>query len=71
MGPKPGLSKNNLNEVAQIRKKYMLRCKRKKCHNDCYAFKTKECLALHDKLHYSQQGRKKGKELKEKIQSCI
>ena len=38
-----------------------------KCHNECYAYETKECLVLHEKLHHSQQGSEKEQEVKEKI----
>ena len=51
--------KTNCNEGTQIRKNGLLKCKKVKCHNDCYAYKTKECIELHDKLHHSQQERKK------------
>ena len=37
-----------------------------KCYNDCYTYKTKECLVLHDKLIHSQQRREKLEELKER-----
>ena len=48
MGPKPGLLKNNSNDGAQIRKTGPLRCKSTKCHNDRYAYKTRECLKIHN-----------------------
>ena len=35
-----------------------------KCHIERYKYKTKECLELHEKLHQSQQGREKYKNLK-------
>ena len=43
-----------------------LRCKSAKCHKERYKYKTKECIELHNKLHHSQQGRKKLQELKER-----
>ena len=65
MGPKPGLPKNYSNEETQIRNCDPLRCKIAKCHNELYAFKTIDCIELHDKLHHSQQGKEKVQELKE------
>ena len=35
-----------------------------KYYNARYAYKTKECLEPHDKLHHSQQGREQVEELK-------
>ena len=57
MGTKPGPLKNNCNKRTQIRKGDPLRCKSTKWYNDCYAYKTKEWLELHEKLHCIQQER--------------
>ena len=64
--PKPGLPINNSNEGTQDKNSILQRCKSTKCHNEHYKYKTKECLELYDKLHHSQQGREKIKELKKK-----
>ena len=54
IGPKPGLPKYYSNEGTQNKNCSALRCKRAKCHNDCYTYKTKQCLELHDKLNHLQ-----------------
>ena len=65
MGLKPRLQKNNPNKEIQIRKSDPLRGKNAKCHNDCYVYKRKQCLELHDRLRYSQEGKERVEEMKE------
>ena len=65
MGPKSVLPKNYSNKGTQNKNLVPLRYKSVECHNECYKYKTKKCLELHDKLHHSQQGKEKVQELKE------
>ena len=66
MGPKPVLPKNYSYKGTQNKNLVPLRYKCVECHSECYKYKTKECLELHDKLHPHNREEKKIQELKER-----
>ena len=63
MRSKPGVPKNNSNKGTQIRKNCPLRCKSTKCHNDHYAYKTKECIELQYMINSTTQNKEELKEM--------
>ena len=71
MVPKPRLPKKHTKKRTQTKKKDPIRCKSAKCYNERYIYKKTEYLEQYDSLHYSQHGKEKVEEQKERNYRAI
>ena len=70
-GTQTKTTKKTHQKRTQTKKKDPIRCKSAKCYNERYIYKKTEYLEQYDSLHYSQHGKEKVEEQKERNYRAI